>query len=274
MAWLALAVAAAGCGEPTLEAAGTGGNGDSPGGTGSGKQGRPDGGFSITFADARAFPTTGPGNDEACATLIARIRDFKSSHPDFEKYNNGISPKGLVSATLDAEDKPQLSPTAPRGSITSAETFRQWYRDVPGVNVAFDHPIPLTRKGPDTYVFEDYTFFPLDGRGLEEITLDGGVKHNFHFTTEIRGLFRYRGGELFTFKGDDDLWVFVNKRLALDLGGVHGVLSGTIDFDRQAAELGIEPGRTYDLRVFHAERHTKSSNFRIETSIACFQDVP
>jgi len=64
--------------------------------------------------------------------------------------------------------------------------------------------------------------------------------------------------------------VFVNGKLALDLGGVHGAQEDTIDFDAQAGALGITPGNTYALDVFHAERHTSESNFRIETSIECF----
>ena len=72
-----------------------------------------------------------------------------------------------------------------------------------------------------------------------------------------------------TFTGDDDVFVFVNGKLALDLGGVHGPEAGTVDFDAQAGDLGITTGNVYTLDVFHAERHTSMSNFRIETSIDC-----
>ena len=51
---------------------------------------------------------------------------------------------------------------------------------------------------------------------------------------------------------------------------MHGAESGTIDFDAQAAALGITPGRAYSMDIFHAERHTTASNFSVETNIACF----
>jgi fibro-slime domain-containing protein len=159
-------------------------------------------------------------------------------------------------------------------TLSTADAFAQWYSDAPGVNMTIEKELQLTESVPGEYVFDSASFFPLaatEGSGPSPAGHYTG--NNYLFTTEIHVRFGYRAGQRFTFRGDDDLWIFVNDRLALDLGSLHGPEQGTIDFDAQAAALAITPGQTYAMDIFHAERHTDGSNFRVTTNISCFTDV-
>jgi fibro-slime domain-containing protein len=79
----------------------------------------------------------------------------------------------------------------------------------------------------------------------------------------MRYFFQYRGGESLTFSGDDDVWIFVNRRLALDLGGMHTRLERTLTLDQSAAALGLTVGKLYEIALFQAERHSTGSNFKL-----------
>ena len=156
------------------------------------------------------------------------------------------------------------NPTTP--TTNGQMAFDQWYRDAPGVNMPIPLSITLSDGGNGNYVYDNGDFFPIDNQGLGNQTRN----HNFHFTYEINTQFEYKGGEVFTFRGDDDLFTYINGVLAINLGGVHGAQTDTIDLDARATELGITVGNTYSLDFFFAERHTSQSNFRIETTIGCF----
>jgi fibro-slime domain-containing protein len=90
------------------------------------------------------------------------------------------------------------------------------------------------------------------------------LNHNFHFTSEVRFWFEYRDDVLQTldFTGDDDVWVFINNKLALDLGGIHVPLEGSVDVNA----LGLTNGHVYEIAVFQAERQTNGSSYRLTLS--------
>lgn len=121
-----------------------------------------------------------------------------------------------------------------------------------------------------------------------------GVERNFYFTSEVRYLFRFVGGETLQFFGDDDVWVFINGKLVLDLGAPHERMRGTVtltsgdvatwaisvqnvstgeDLPIPGAKgsgmvtgLGLEVGKTYEIAIFHADRHPRESNYQLTLS--------
>lgn len=211
-------------------------------------------------------PSVDTMGDE-CDGLVATIRDFSTTHPDFETYGGDTASVGLVMNELGVDGKPVLDPAyAGPQMITSVESFADWYADTAGVNMAFPIDLGLMEDQTGMFVYDNAAFFPLDGMGFGN---EGNI-HNYHFTTEVHTSFTYAGGEVFTFRGDDDLWMFVDNRLAIDLGGLHPALEASIQMDT----LGLTVGETYPMDIFHAERHTNESNFRIVTTIECFVTPP
>jgi len=227
--------------------------------------------------------------DDCDGKLPVVYRDFSQAHPDFEmNFRGDVVRRQLLQPTLGADGKPVFkssvgcpaqegTPTAcanwavSQPVVTSADSFNQWYRDTPGMNIAFERTLELveTPAGSGFYKYSSNEFFPLGNSEGFGIT-PPGQNHNFLFTTEVHVTFEYVAKQKFTFRGDDDMWIFVNGRLALDLGSMHDSKEGIIDFDAQAADLGIAVARAYPMDIFHAERHTSASNFSIETNIACF----
>jgi fibro-slime domain-containing protein len=159
------------------------------------------------------------------------------------------------------------------GALTTAANFDQWFRDVPGVNLSRQQTLTLVRQpNSNVYSFNDRTdagfadrggFFPING---ELFGNSAGNDRNFHFTFELETQFIYERdkGQVFTFTGDDDVWVFIDDKLVVDIGGVHSAISQSIELDRLS---WLQNGREYQLKFFFAERHRTQSNFRIDTTM-------
>ena len=133
-------------------------------------------------------------------------------------------------------------------------------------------PFMLVDSATGTYEFirsmnlaTKQQFFWLDGKGFG--TEPAGSGHNFSFTMEMHQEFTYKGGEFFNFRGDDDVWVFINGKLALDLGGIHAEASHPLDLDAIAGSFNLVKGRRYMFDFFYAERHTSQANCVITTNI-------
>jgi fibro-slime domain-containing protein len=253
-------------------------------------------GSMIPSAQIQQTPTA--ASSTGCMRLRGIVRDFKGAlpaymgplqpggHPDFEVFQGDSPTTGLVAAELSPEGKPvytgkcelgDAAPSAdgcPYGAMTTSEhNFKQWYTSDDTVNKTYFVYFQLDGPTLGNSTFESEHFFPVDGQGWGNSGLDADKKtpRNYSFTTEIHTTFKYNGGETFAFTGDDDVWIFINGMLAVDLGGLHMQTTGSVSLDDKAAVLGITKGTVYPLDLFHAERHSVSSDFGFQMNFA-FQD--
>jgi fibro-slime domain-containing protein len=261
----------------STQSSGSGTTGSTPstttgagGAVGSGGSGA-GGGIDITVGSggsaSNGSGTAGSGGN-CDGMLPVTIRDFQAYHTDFETFLG--DDKGIVKPDLGADGKPVYNGNPTTATTTGKANFDEWYRDVPGANLPFPIILQLTPTGNGAYTYDNQEYFPIDNQGFG----NESNPHNFHFTTEIHTQFTYKGGEVFKFTGDDDVFAFINKKLVIDLGGVHGAEDASVDLDAVAKSVGITVGNVYLLDMFGAERHTSGSHFRIDTTISCFTPPP
>jgi fibro-slime domain-containing protein len=200
--------------------------------------------------------TTYPCGNPSCGHL-----DFEKPCPcDYRVFT------GIVLPTLGSDKTPVYNNSTTYTMNHGPVWFHSWYHDVPGNNTKSTVSITLIKQPtvPTSWSYVNDSFFPIDNQLWGADGSDSsGKPHNFSFTYEIHNSFTYQGGESFNYAGDDDLWIFINNNLVLDLGGVHAKAPGSIPLD----SLGLTKGNSYPIDIFYAERHTVSSDLEITTSI-------
>lgn len=198
----------------------------------------------------------------AQVSLTGTVRDFSDSHPDFQQGCISGVVTGLVQSTLTGSAPTLSNPAGGSGCINNATTFADWFGpSAPSTSLTIN--LNETSAGSGIYRYSNNNFFPINNLLLG----NEGRSNNYHFTYQISAMFGYTPGlgQSFTFTGDDDVWVFFDKQLGIDLGGVHAAASQTVYLD----DL-FGPGKAagnYAFDFFFAERQTTQSNLQIETSL-------
>jgi fibro-slime domain-containing protein len=158
-------------------------------------------------------------------------------------------------------DTPAVLGAADSGGISSAASFSQWFRDIPGQNVSARTFLSMTRDNNGVFSFATPDFTPVDG----EMYGNQGASHNRGFSLAIDATSRYTKctGQFLEYAGSGDAWLFVNGTLTLDLGGTHPGARQIVMLDR----LNLVDGTDARIQLFYAQRTSGNAAFSLRTNM-------
>lgn len=123
-------------------------------------------------------------------------------------------------------------------------------------------------------------FYPLEDLGYEQPGLltatskvnNGAKNGSFTLRGESQFVYNKDSNLYFTFTGDDDVYMYINGVLALDLGGAHGRNSKTVELNKlDPVKYGLVEGQVATFTFFYMERCSDASTFGIKTNMELVQ---
>ncbi len=193
-------------------------------------------------------------------------------------YNKEIE-QGLVEFELDEDYLPVATGngvlTANRGIDT-----KRWFSVVDGQSTSYAGTLKMKYQAAGAeFVFEAEDFYPLDVAEFSEGDFANEDRHNHLFTMNFAVPFTVllSGAEEVEIEADDDTFVFVGNKLAIDMGGVHEATTGRLVIhengeiyagvdgeDLAYSGVTVNGGEGSIVRIFHADRDSEDSVFNVK----------
>ena len=227
----------------------------------------------VAYFDQRADECVNMYDDALRAILLARQFEWTRCG-----YGGQWAEEGLVDYYLGNDSLP----VGVGGRLTvnrSLNDLTRWFKEVDNKSKRYAKTLPLRYVAQELkFFYEGSEFYPLDDVEFSNDDYVNGDGHNHLFTMSLAVPFRVagNGSEALEIEADDDTFVFVNERLAIDLGGVHEPMKGVFRINeqgevmagKQGEELAftgikLELGDNAIIRIFHADRDAESSVFNM-----------
>ncbi|MCL1956455.1 MAG: fibro-slime domain-containing protein [Fibromonadales bacterium] len=109
---------------------------------------------------------------------------------------------------------------------------------------------------------------PLDPNAAAKTSLKNKL-HNYSFTMAGSAEFKYEKGanDIFEFVGDDDMWIFIDGELVVDLGGTHLAAPAKINIKSYGEDKKWEDQSKHSINFYYADRQTDGSNLMLRMAI-------